>query len=110
MEERAEAKVIEAIRLEGNSFECVLHVERDFASDQTLVRAIFDVNGRRMVVDRSFSREKGPMVIMSDMADAIAAELAREVLRDAFAALLRQNPLDSIWFKGREPIAKSSAE
>ena len=51
MEQAAEAKVIDAVRVGNTSFECVVRRERDEMNDQVLFRAVFKLNGRQETAD-----------------------------------------------------------
>jgi len=86
MEEKAQEKVIESIRLGHNGFDCVVQMERDYASDQILLRAVFSLNGKQMVVNHSCSPFKKQDAIQ-DLVGKIAETIAIEMLKPAFSEL-----------------------
>ena len=65
MEQAAEAKVIEAVRVGNTSFECVVHQAHDVMSDQVLFRAVFKLNGQQETADYRCACRK-----MDDVGDA----------------------------------------
>ncbi len=92
MEEKAEAKVIESVRLEGNGFECVIHTHRDCMSDQTVYRVVFALNGKRCTVEYAASRDKDPVAAAPEIAKLVSEKIAQEMLPPAFSALMNSTP------------------
>jgi len=95
MEEKAAAKITEAVRLEGNGFNCVVHTEWDALSDQTLVAVIFDLNGKRQRVDHAFRRGTDVLRDVDAMAvvhTKVAERIASVMLTGAFSELARNKP------------------
>lgn len=48
METAARNKIVESIKVTGNSFEAVVHMELDFASGDKVAVAIFTLNGTKL--------------------------------------------------------------
>lgn len=85
MESAAEAQVLEAIRLTDNGFECVVHAMRDGPTDDTVLRAIFSLNGKRLTADARGWDKRAPELVEM-LIDAIAAKVATEIVRPAIKA------------------------
>lgn len=77
MEQAAEAKVIEAVRVGNISFECVVHREVDNLNDQVVFRAVFKLNGKQETAEHRRERRNA-----SDLAAAWRA------LRDEIARVI----------------------
>ena len=83
MEQAARDKIIDAIRLEGNGFNCVVHVMLDAMSDQRITRAVFMINGHREEVEvRTPMLDSEPKKIAEELRDAIARKIATIMLGD----------------------------
>lgn len=89
MEEKAAAKVAEAVRLEGNGFNCVVHVERDVLSDQTVVAVLFDLNGKREKVEHRFGRSQRDEDVMAEVRNKVAERIAGVMLASVFSEMAR---------------------
>ncbi len=91
MESAARQKVDESIRLEGNGFECVVHVEEDPMSAQRVARAVFTLNGKRMTAEaRVDADNRNPAALWGSLRDALSVVIATEVLMRAMDAMPKQ--------------------
>jgi hypothetical protein len=80
MEAAAQAKVKAAIRVTDTRFECVVHVSNDFMNDQTLLAAVFSLNGHRLEARthiRNDRTENGIEKLVKEVATVIACEILR---------------------------------
>lgn len=88
-QEKAEAKVIKAIAVEDNKFNCVVHTMHDCGGDRFVARAIFDLNGHKMHVDADVSgievADKEKLILK--LRDAVALKIANESLSVALRTL-----------------------
>lgn len=99
MEQAAQSKVDQSIRLEVNGFECVVHVFRDYPNDLIHARAQFALAGRvRQEVEFSIrSHEKGKE-LASGLVKAISDRIARECLQDFVGKFVgRYNEIGVDW-------------
>ena len=86
MQEKAEAKVLSALTIEGNGFNCVIHSMLDGMQWKTVVRAVFDLNGKRMTAEASADADgdqDSRAQLLLDLRDKIATKIANEVLENA---------------------------
>lgn len=90
MEQAAQAKIDQSIRLEGNGFECVVRTERDEINDQRVAVAVFVLNGKRMRAEaRVGGGMRDPAEIATALRDAVAKVLAVELLAPALSDALK---------------------
>lgn len=88
MERAARDKVEQSIRLDGNGFACVVQVALDNMSDQRIAVAVFELNGKRMRAEaRVSARGGGQETLAAALRDAVAQQLAVEILTSAFMSL-----------------------
>ena len=88
-EEKALAKVERAIRIEDNGFIAVVHAMRDFQSQDQIMKAVYSLNGKRIVSEvRVSDRDGWENDIADKLVKEVAEDLAREILRPAFMAAL----------------------
>ena len=89
MEQAAEAKVIEAVRVGNTSFECVVHREQDMMSDQVLFRAVFKLNGRQETADYRCDRSMAYNVADAwrNLRDEIAKVIATRMIEGELATM-----------------------
>lgn len=90
MEASARQEIVQAIKVEGNGFNCVVHIHQDMISDGMIARAIYDLNGRRFEdqIDVQW-RNKTPEGLISALVAKVSETIGREVLKDALSASLR---------------------
>lgn len=86
-EERAAAKVLDAVKVSNSTFECVIHSQRDFASGDIELAAIFSLNGTKMRVDHRAQDDTPPQKMATDLCTKVAGRIASEVLAPAFERL-----------------------
>ena len=88
-EEKAQAKVIEAISVEGNGFNCVLHFEMDFMSEALRAKCVYDLNGHRRTVEYTKNRDYASSPrdfeakVVEGLFKAIAEDISRAILTEA---------------------------
>lgn len=76
----AEARVIQAVTVGDTTFTCVVHTWMEAASDRFALRAVFSLNGRKLVADHSAPRGTRPAELVQGLRDAIALTVAGEAL------------------------------
>lgn len=86
MEQAAQAKITEAMHLDGNVLNGVLQFMEDPVTDLCWVYATFDLNGHRMTSKFSLPRRRAGRVEMlrglrDEMAKTIASELLVDLVR-----------------------------
>ncbi len=88
----AEQEIIKAVRVEGNGFNSVLHINLDPVSYDTMFRAIYDLNGVRHTTDYVHKKDwLGPELEVTEeriaairgLIDKMATQIAAEVLMPA---------------------------
>lgn len=93
LEDKARDKITASIRLHNTPCDCVVQEWRDEMQNETLLRAVFAINGRRITVD---SRTGGPIsqrhyeALAAAVAERIAAELLARPMAEAFKRRGRQ--------------------
>lgn len=92
MEQAARDKVESAVRIEGNAFNCVVHVMREVVSAEIVAAAIFTLNGNQCraearVRDDALGRGVDSKVeLIGRLRDEMARVIAWEMLRPALAS------------------------
>ncbi|MEM9584808.1 MAG: hypothetical protein AAGA08_16980 [Pseudomonadota bacterium] len=92
MERAAQDKVIEALRLDNNTFDGALHAEFSAMDQNLILKIVFDINGKRLVVEhvcgaRDSVFDKDKTAPLAELRDKMAARIAAEILADAFDPL-----------------------
>lgn len=90
MEAKAEAEVLKAVKVDANSFSCVVHHGLDNMSDRVLWRAIFDLNGKKMDVKVATDPRDADWQHFDALRDEMAKEIAGRILNDAFVRAIRE--------------------
>ena len=82
MEQAAEAKVVNAVRVGNTSFECVVHREVDNMNDQAVFRAVFKLNGKRDTAEHRCERRNAGDLVAAWRAlrDEIAKVIATRMI------------------------------
>lgn len=98
MEEKAEARVIQSVRVGDTVFECVVHQSFDAMSDQAVWRAVFKLNGKTMTAEAATSGREHPHAGGLQRAwEALRGEMAKviagEVLTEAFVRMTQPRGL-----------------
>jgi hypothetical protein len=86
MEAAAEAEVIKAIHVQNNTFNCVLHPMYSGMDDENILRAVFDINGKRMTAEArviSGGGAKGKLQLLQSLHAAMAEKIAVEIMRQS---------------------------
>lgn len=83
-QEKAQKEVIKSVRLDNNDFKAVIQHYRDYSSCDTKLRAVFELNGRREVLDMVIRAEmQDPVVeILKAMSDRIAEKMLMGCAKD----------------------------
>lgn len=92
MEQAARDSVEQSFNVGGNGFECVVTVNREFASNDIIARAVFSLNGKRMTAEgrvRGFEISD-PTKLFQTLRDNVAQVIAGEVIEHSFSMLLKQ--------------------
>ena len=90
MEAKAEAQVIQAVRVDNTTFSCVVHQSLDNLSDRMRWRAVFKLNGHKMQAEVDTNPRDDDGDNFRALRDEVAKVIAQQVLGEAFAALLRE--------------------
>lgn len=80
----AEAEIERSVHLSSNDFSCVVHQTKDFRSDETIFKAIFDLNGKRMTAEAQTwnDRSKTPVESVSEAAFKLRDEIAKTIANE----------------------------
>lgn len=94
LEREAEKKIINAIRVQDNNFECVIHTQANYMSDTTEFLAIFKLNGKQMTASYIHKNYRGSLRDSVDevavgIRDAVAKQMANEIF-GAFNMAMKQ--------------------
>ncbi len=84
MEQAANRRVIEAIRIGDTTFECVLHMMAHPMDDTTEMVAVFSLNGKKMTVqhrEANYRTDRHGMI--QALRDKMATDIATTVLLPA---------------------------
>ena len=90
MEQAAQTKVIEAVRVGNTSFECVVHREIDNLNDQIVFCAVFKLNGQQETAEyRSERRHDAADMAASwrGLRDEIARVIATRMIEGALKGI-----------------------
>lgn len=84
MEQAAKDNIVHTLKLEKNGFEAIVHFMISQFDLNYVGKAIFDLNGKRMVVEESISQYQGPKALVQALMKKISEKIAEEVLLHAF--------------------------
>lgn len=88
LEEKAEAKIIETIRIADTSFECVVHQFLEAMTMDTVLRAVFSLNGKKHKAEHRFQESIRDRMDhqkeFTALRDEVAKVIATEMICDAF--------------------------
>ena len=91
MEQAARDKVIESLRLPGNTFHAQLHWQTDRLDDTTKFLVVFDLNGKRIETRYDHTRPlEHPTDVVQTLIEAVAKDIAREILAPCARELFRE--------------------
>lgn len=94
MEQKAEERIVETVRVQNTVFDCVVHSWWEAHSDKQCFRAVFKLNGKNMEAKYECDRPREGdheyrMKAATGLRDEIAKIIATEAISDAFAAMHR---------------------
>lgn len=84
MEAKAREQVDAAVRVDGNGFSALAHLEFDCMSDQNVVRIHFDLNARREVVTVRANRHED---LPAKCRAAVIERLSEVIMAHTFACI-----------------------
>jgi hypothetical protein len=96
MELKAQEKLIAAVQVGNSTFECVLHQQLDNFSDRMMWRAVYKLNGKQLTTTVDTDPRESPNLgsgmrdAFDKLRDAMAKDIAGQVLNDAFVACMRE--------------------
>lgn len=79
MEAAAEKRVLEAVRVSDTKFECVIHSMKQPLSGETMLRAIFKLNGEKLVADYTAKYGCTAEDALIGLRDAVAKKIANSI-------------------------------
>lgn len=92
LEEKAQAKIIEAVHVGDTTFDCVVHFQRTMIDDNVCLLAVFSLNGKKITVEHKERQDRyDRREAFLALRDAMAKEIAGQVLAPAVERLLAQN-------------------
>lgn len=86
MEQAAQKRVRDTVRLESNAFQAIVQVEDSPMDRDHVCRCLFYLNGSRHEVLTRSSFGESADVAMMKLRDAVAAEIASQVMEEFVAA------------------------
>jgi len=91
MEDKAREQIIEAVHVGDTTFECVIHTYKQAIDMSTMWIAIYSLNGKKLTTKVTtggmFIEKMSPQAQVEALRDAIARDLATEVLLPALRNL-----------------------
>ena len=92
MEAKAKAEVIKAIAVNDNHFTGVIHTMFDALSQQSTVRLVYSLNGKKLTTDYQINEsEKSQYDSINGLIDAVARDIAIEILRKPISDAMKAN-------------------
>ena len=92
LEQKAEQRIVTAVRVANTALECVVQLWRNHADDSTTARAVYKINGQERTVTHSEHRQSDPNLMREKLAiglrDKIAEQVANEIIADGFRTLV----------------------
>ncbi|UIF90933.1 hypothetical protein [Cupriavidus sp. UYPR2.512] len=79
MEQTAEKRITDSVRVKDQQFECVIHEMPDFINDRTRYGAVFMLNGVRMTAEYRGERMDTREQIAIGIRDAVATKIANAI-------------------------------
>ena len=91
-EQQAKSEIIKSIRVSDNTFDCVLHMMDDHLSCQKMFRVIYSLNGKKLTTDYrcDMSLDSGIDVMITGLIDALARDIALEILQEPITKAIKQ--------------------
>lgn len=87
-EVKARERIVEAVHVGDTTFECVVHVEKDFPSDAIRLMAVFSLNGKKLTAEfKEHAHRFERRAAFEGLRAAIATEIAQQILGPAIRAL-----------------------
>lgn len=85
IKQKAEQEIIQSVHIEGNGFNAVLHIALECVSNDKIFRAIYDLNGKRVVTNYThkkdwLSDEDDRPAAIRGLLTRMSEDIAREVL------------------------------
>lgn len=91
LEQAAQARITNSVRVADTSFECVIHTHDDYVNDGIQLAAVFKINGKRLVVKTSvknpYTEETAAEHLVKALSECIAAEVLAPIFHDAFKGM-----------------------
>ncbi len=92
MEAKAKAEVIKATAVNDNHFTGVIHTMFDALSQQTTVRLVYSLNGKKLTTDYHIDESaKSQYDSINGLIDAVARDVAIEILRKPLTESMKAN-------------------
>jgi hypothetical protein len=89
MEERAEKKVLNSVRVQNTPVDMVIHTMRDYFTGDNIYACIFKINGHQKRVEYRAYCEKDKLSVAIGIRDAVAKEIANVICADALEEAFR---------------------
>jgi len=87
MEQAAQDKVVQSIRLDDSPIDCVIHAHDDHLNQRREFCIFVRIKGRQIEVRRGFNLPVTTEVIAEGLLDAVSTKIAAELLKPAFDKL-----------------------
>lgn len=91
MEAKAKAEVIKATAVNDNHFTGVIHTMFDALSQQTTVRLVYSLNGKKLTTDYHINDSRSLDDSIAGLIDAVARDIAIEILRKPISEAMKAN-------------------
>lgn len=88
MEAKAQEQVVQAVHVGNANFECVVHAQQNFMDGTATLRAIFSLNGKKMIAEFTEQEWRCDKIKMVEgLRLALADKISMEVLGPALMGL-----------------------
>ena len=91
MEAKAKAEVIKATAVNDNHFTGVIHTMFDALSQQTTVRLVYSLNGKKLTTDYHIDDSRSLDDSIAGLIDVVARDIAIEILRKPISEAMKAN-------------------
>jgi hypothetical protein len=96
VKKEAEREIAKAVRIDSNSFNCVVHVYKDAMSGLISLKAFYDLNGRKLTTTIDFDLYDKPEVGIVKLYEAISKDITSQILQTGLLPVLNQRLLNVI--------------
>ena len=90
MQEKAQASVISAVSLTDNTFNCVIHTQKDLLSCMHVFLVIYSLNGKRRELRVEADEWMSPEEKIEKVIESLSTRLACDILRNTLPKVMHE--------------------